>query len=289
METDGRHAVVAFSDRLEEDARRRDLTFNALYADRQGRVEDPVGTGIADLAAGLVRFVGDPGERIREDYLRILRYFRFLAWFGDPKAGPDADTLAAISNNLASLDTLAAERTGHEMRRLLGAPDPLPALGAMAQIGALALVLPGADITAVGPLVHLEAETGIAPDWLRRLIALGGADAQDRLRLSKHEAQTVDRTREAVGSTMGDAALGYRLGEDAARSVALIRAALSANPLPPGTLNAIQSGAEATFPVAAKDLMPAFEGPALGAQLRALEDRWIASGFTLDRQALLGD
>ena len=287
IETDGRRAVVAYSDRIEEDAMRRDLTINALYADRRGVVLDPMGTGIRDLDRGLVRFVGEADARIREDYLRSLRYFRFLACYGDPNAGSDPDALAAISANLGGLDTLAAERIGHEMRRLLDAPDPGPAVAVMAQTGALGRVLPGADITALGPLVHLEGENGIAPNWLRRLLALGGEDPVDRLRLSRQEQRDLDRLRRALERLDGNAELGYRLGRASAMDVALIRAAATGTPLAPDTSHEIALGADAEFPVKAADLMPGLTGPDLGARLDELERHWIASGFALGRDDLL--
>ncbi|MBY0397298.1 MAG: CCA tRNA nucleotidyltransferase, partial [Thermoleophilia bacterium] len=125
VETDGRRAVVAFSERLEDDASRRDFTMNALYADRGGAVLDPVG-GIGDLRARRVRFVGNPAERIREDYLRILRFFRFHAAYGDVSAGLDAEALAACAGLAAGIDGLSRERVGQEMRKLLSARDPSP-------------------------------------------------------------------------------------------------------------------------------------------------------------------
>ena len=186
VETDGRRAVVAYSTRIEEDAARRDFTMNALYADAAGQVIDPLG-GLPDLLARRVRFVGQPQDRIREDYLRILRFFRFHAVYGDPAQGLDAEGLAACAANLAGIDTLSRERIGHEMRRLLAAPDPAPTAAAMQAAGVLARILPGADTRALAPLVHLQ--DGLAPDWLTRLAAIGGADPADALRLSRDEAR----------------------------------------------------------------------------------------------------
>src|SRR5690606_12242514 len=156
VETLGRHAVVAFSDRIEEDAARRDFTMNALYSRADGQVLDPLGSGLADLAARHVRFVGNPEDRIREDYLRILRFFRFTAWYGDPAEGPDPDGLAACAEHALGLEGLSRERVGAEIKKLLSAPDPAPAVAAMQATGVLRHVLPGADARAVGPLVHLE-------------------------------------------------------------------------------------------------------------------------------------
>ena len=124
--TDGRHATVAFSTDLAEDAARRDFTMNALYADPSGAVIDPL-DGLSDLLARRVRFVGDPAERIAEDYLRILRFFRIHAWYGDPAGGLDADGLAACAALQDGLDQLSRERVGAEMTKLLAAADPAPA------------------------------------------------------------------------------------------------------------------------------------------------------------------
>ncbi len=150
VETDGRRAVVAFSDRIEEDAERRDFTMNALYADRQGEVIDPL-DGLPDLLARRIRFVGDAETRIREDYLRILRFFRFHAAYGDPEGGLDPEGLAACAALSAGLGTISRERITAELKKLLSARDPAPTVAAMAQSGVLLHVLPGADPRALAP------------------------------------------------------------------------------------------------------------------------------------------
>ncbi len=125
LETDGRRARVAFADDVAEDARRRDFTMNALYADAEGTVVDPLG-GLGDLERRCVRFVGEAEARIREDYLRILRFFRFHAWYGDPAEGLDPEGLAACAGLADGLERLSRERVGHETLRLLAAADPAP-------------------------------------------------------------------------------------------------------------------------------------------------------------------
>jgi poly(A) polymerase len=285
MQTDGRHAVVAFSNDLAEDAARRDFTMNALYATPGGEVVDPLG-GLPDLLARRLRFVGDPRGRIAEDYLRILRFFRFHAWYADPAGGIDAEGLAACADLAGGIDGLSRERVGVEMRKLLSAPDPAPAAAAMAAAGVLGRVLPGAVPDALGPLVHLEPPH--PPRWLRRLAVLGGSEAADRLRLSRAEAAALDTLRGGVEGTAGAAELGYRQGTDTAADILLARAALTGAPPPPGWQADAARGAAARFPVSAADLMPALSGPALGARLGELELRWIASDFTLSRGALLG-
>ncbi|SIS67124.1 CCA tRNA nucleotidyltransferase [Phaeovulum vinaykumarii] len=289
VETHGRHATVAFSTDVTEDAARRDFTMNALYARADGQVLDPLG-GMGDLRARRVRFVGPPEDRIREDYLRILRFFRFTAWYGAPDQGPEPEGLAACAALAEGVEGLSRERLGAEMKKLLAAPDPAPAVAAMAAAGVLGRVLPGADPTALAPLVHLEADAhpDARPDALARLAVLGGDAPAERLRLSKAETRRLSQLRAAAteGAT-GPGELGYRLGAPDARLAGRLRAALMGMPLPPDWDAAAETGAAARFPVSARDLMPAFSGPALGQRLARLERAWIASGFALDRGALL--
>ncbi|HJS85477.1 MAG TPA: CCA tRNA nucleotidyltransferase, partial [Acetobacteraceae bacterium] len=142
--TDGRHAVVAFTDDWRTDAARRDFTLNALSMDRHGAVFDYFG-GIADLRAGRIRFVGDPARRIAEDYLRILRFFRFHARYA--RAPPDGAAIRAIQAGLPGLARLSPERVWSELKRILEAPDPRAALALMARLSVLAATLPeGADL-----------------------------------------------------------------------------------------------------------------------------------------------
>lgn len=285
VETFGRHATVAFSHDMAEDAARRDFTMNALYADGAGVVYDPLGQGLADLAARRLRFVGDPEQRIAEDYLRILRFFRFNAWYADPLGGIDAEGLAACAAGQEGLDDLSRERVGMETRKLLAAPDPAPSVGAMGATGILARLLPGADPRVLAPLVAVEEMAGARPDWPRRLAALGsGDDWPDRLRLSKAEIRRLAAIRAAL-DTPGIAEAAYRHGTEPARDAALIRAASLGAPPPPDLDAEIARGGAARFPVAAADLP--LRGPKLGAALRALEARWIASDFRLGRDDLL--
>lgn len=282
VETDGRRAVVAYSTEIEEDAQRRDFTMNALYADHRGTVIDPL-NGLPDLDARRVRFVGDPETRIREDYLRILRFFRFHAAYGDPAEGLDPEGLAACAALSAGLETISRERITAELRKLLSARDPAPAVAAMAQSGVLSRILPGADPRALAPLVHLDAAE--PPRWLRRLSILGGDT--DPLRLSKAEARDLSALRSALGSSDTPAALGWKLGETLGFDSILARTASFGTHPPQGWQDEVRRGASAAFPVTAADLMPALQGEALGARMKALEARWLASNLTLTREELL--
>jgi poly(A) polymerase len=284
VQTDGRHAVVAYSTDVAEDAARRDFTMNALYAEADGTVIDPLG-GLPDLLARRVRFVGDAHRRIAEDYLRILRFFRFHAIYGDPARGLDADGLAACAAEAAGIDTLSRERVGAEMRKLLSAQDPAPALAAMEQAGILRLVLPGAKARAVPILVHFE--DGSPCSWLCRLAVLGGVDATEKLRLSRADAAQLAVILAEVGSVARPDALGWQHGEALARDILHARAAVFETPPPAHWQGDTRRGASAVFPVASADLMPALQGRELGAKLKALQDRWLASGLTLTRDQLL--
>ncbi len=284
IETDGRHAVVIYGDDIESDARRRDFTLNALYSIRDGTVLDPL-DGLPDLQARRIRFIGDASERIKEDYLRILRFFRFQAWYGKPGAGPDADGLAACAALAEGLESLSRERIGAEMLKLLAAPDPAPVLATMQQAGILHHVLAGAQTAPLAPLVHCEELLALAPDPLRRLAALGGETPDTGLRLSRKDARALALLRAAPEGSA--AALGYRHGAKPALDLLCLRAAARGDMPQPDWPAAVAAGAAARFPVQAADLMPLYQGPALGAQLSALEADWIASDFTLSRRALL--
>lgn len=287
VETDGRRAVVAFSRDIADDAARRDLTINALYARPDGTVLDPVGQGLRDLAARRVRFVGDPAVRIAEDYLRILRFFRFHAWYGDPERGLDPAGLAACAAARDGLALLSRERVGAETTKLLAARDPAPSVRAMAGAGVLERVLPGADAGRLPPLERAEAAAGAAPRWQRRLAALGDAEAWgERLRLSRADVKVLAAVAKARADDDRPAALAYRHGIEVARDAVLIAAAEAAVPPPPDLEADLARGAAARLPVRAADL-PHLRGPALGAALRRLEAAWIASDFRLDRAALL--
>ncbi len=286
VETDGRRAVVAFSEKVEEDAARRDFTMNAIYARPDGTVLDPL-LGLPDLEARRVRFIGTAQNRIREDYLRSLRYFRFHAWYGDAEAGFDADALAAIAGNLDGLSTLSRERVGAELLKLLAAPDPAPSVAAMRSAGVLARLLPGANDRALAPLVAIEQAAGAEPEPVRRLAAIATPEDAATLRLSRSQLQRLTRMRDEAQAPTSVAELGYRYGDEGGLHETLLRCAFLEQPWSEDLRTQLHSGAAARFPIKAADLIPDFTGPALGQKLAELEARWIASGFTLTREDLL--
>ena len=282
--TDGRHAEVAFGTSLEDDAARRDFTMNALYAEASGQVIDPL-EGLADAQARRLRFIGEPQARITEDYLRILRFFRFWAWYGDPLEGVDAPALAACAALQSGLDRISKERIGTELLKLLAAPDPAPALAAMEAAGILGRVLPGASARPVSLLVHLEQ--GHAPDALRRLACLGGEAVQECLRLSNVQARQVEALRYHGQNTSKALAHGYALGAAQGWSSWLLRAAWTEHRVTESEHEAVRRGAQSMCPVSAAELMPKYQGPALGEALKRAQDIWIARDMHMTKDEIL--
>lgn len=273
IETDGRRAVVAFSDDLAQDAHRRDFTMNALYADRHGTVIDPVG-GLDDLRARRLRFVGDPAQRIAEDYLRILRFFRFFAWYG---RDADPAAVAACREGRDGLDRISRERIGQELRKLLTAPDPVPAVRLMQDTGVLDKVLPDAT---PGRLYALQSP---AP-WLARLAALSQSDLTDALRLSRSEARDHRTLATALAEDWSFNRIAYRLRGDLADAAALL---VQTGPSGPRDGWAAAEAAARPLPISAADLQTELQGPALGRALKAAEDAWIEACFAMPAPALI--
>lgn len=276
VSTDGRRATVAFATEWQDDAARRDFTINALYADpASGAVFDWFG-GLADLSARRLRFIGDARQRIREDHLRILRYFRFQARFGSQPADPEAES--ACTDLAATLKGLSRERVGMEMLNLLGLPDPAPTVQRMAQLAVLPVVLPEADPAALAALVAHEARQGIAPDAIRRLAALLPADpalaekVASRFRLSGAQKKRLTLAAGRGGAEPNARALAYRLGREGALDRLLLTGVDTA---------ALHGWDIPTFPLKGGDIVARGigAGPDVARILRAVEARWVAEGF----------
>ena len=305
--TDGRHAEVAFTDDWREDAARRDFTINAMSAAPDGTLYDYFG-GQADLKAGRVRFVGDPATRIAEDHLRLLRFFRFHAWYG--KGEPDAHALAACADAADTFTLGSYERIQSEMLKLLAADDPVPAITAMHETGVLDELLPVVRLLEVLPrLVGLERLH--APlDPIRRLAALiadsGVAktatairDIADQWRLSAIDGERlVELVRPPVSPSPRldrriQHRLLYQLGRERYRDLLLLAWAKQKTGEKGASLQAMletaNSWEEPTFPVTGADVLARGvpEGPEVGELLRAVEDWWIECDFAPDRAALL--
>lgn len=311
VETNGRHAQVAFGTDWQTDAERRDLTINALYADEKGEIIDLI-DGLPDIETGTVRFIGDAAMRISEDYLRILRFFRFFAHYGSGR--PDADGLRASARAKDKLGTLSAERVWSELKKLLSARDPSRALLWMRQSGVLTEILPETEkwgIDAIHGLVATEQALGWAVDPMLRLSAILPPDRDRlvalaaRLRLSKAEAAylTYWASAPAADPELKETALDrllYRQGVEGVKTrlklaLAAARADVSAGDTAMqkvARLSTLLARAEKFhrpgFPLSGVDVMAAGveAGPKVGEVLKSLEEKWIDVNFSLDRAAL---
>lgn len=284
--TDGRRAVVAYTDDWREDAARRDFTINAMSMTADGAIYDYFG-GIADLHAGRIRFVGDPATRIAEDYLRVLRFFRFHARYA--RIDPEPAELAALAAAAPHLSRLSAERVWSELKRILEAPDPRAALALMAQLGVLAAVLPeGTDLPRLIRMIVARAPA----DAVLRLAALLDGDAEAvaaRLRLSAEERDRLIalRTGPVPDPPDDDAELRRMLADTPAEILIgrtwlvgagpewdALRARLAATPRP-------------VFPLEGRDALALgfSPGPEVGRALRAVRAWWLAGGCTADAEA----
>ena len=301
VEADGRHAVIAFTDDWAEDAARRDFTINALYASASGEIFD-YATGVEDLIAGKVRFMGDARLRIAEDYLRVLRLFRFHAWYG--KGDVDAEGLRAAAEAKDKLKSLSAERIAKEMLRLLEAGNPTPVLRVMAATGILSELLPGAlQLPRLERLLEIDADNFSPRDRVLRLAALLPEDgeaahaAADALKLSN-----ADRTR-LEQALSGERIAAHLSAKDARRLLYRIGVARLHDKIwlawagAPKGANAIQwrmlltmadNWQRPRFPLTGLDVMQAGvpEGPEVGRVLAQVEDWWVGGDFASDEGAL---
>jgi tRNA nucleotidyltransferase/poly(A) polymerase len=298
--TDGRHATVQFGRDWSTDALRRDFTVNALYADSSGAIHDPVG-GLPDIAARRIRFIGDADQRIAEDRLRILRFFRFHAQYGQGAIDPVG--LSASIRARDALRDLSAERVGQEMRKLVVAPGAVDVVTLMQESGILPVVLGGiAYLAQFGRMVRASA----GPKWrvtpATRLAALGCRIPEDALRLTER-LRLSNAERDRMLATLAAAAafapfpdddrakrrLLYRLGEEDFRDGVFHGFAWNREPAGEIWKDAYHFPERWTapkFPLGGRDIGDSARGPAVGALLRDLESWWIAQDFAPDEAAL---
>ena len=310
--TDGRRAEVAFGRDWQTDAERRDFTVNGLYADKNGKVIDLVG-GLADIQTRTIRFIGDPEARIREDHLRILRFFRFFAWYGSGR--PDTEGLKACARLKELVLNLSAERVWAEMKKLLSAPDPSRALLWMRTAGVLGVALPEGEkwgIDAVHGLVAAERDLGWTVDPLLRFMAIIPPRAErvgeisDRLKLANAERARLEQWADAALPVPDFDSLDFaRLlywGNPTALADRLKLALAAARALAANDDREMMKAAgysrlldfalgwkKPVFPLKGADLLAAgvAAGPDVGARLKAAELKWADGGFTLSKTDLL--
>ena len=286
VETDGRRAVVAFTDDWREDAARRDFTINAMSMSQDGTLFDYFG-GAADLRAGILCFVGDPATRIQEDFLRILRYFRFFARYA--ARPPSPETRAALRDLVPGLASLPAERVWSELIRILAAPNPAPAIALMDDLGVLAAIIP--EGTNRPRLERLIAADGPADPILRAAALLAGDPLAfaARLRLSAAD-------RERLAAVLAAPAPGPDIGDDALRramadtdpDILLGRIWLAGDdPAWAALRGRVRSMPRPVFPLAGRDVraLGVAAGPIVGTLLRNVRDWWLAGGCRADKAA----
>ncbi len=305
VQTDGRRAVIAFTKDWAEDAIRRDFTINALYADREGQVYDPTGKGLEDVKSRKFNFVGDGDARVREDYLRILRYFRFLAWYaGDSKI--DAAALKACRENRAGLKSLSSERVWAEIKKMLAAPKPSRAVQIMLTNDILTVVLPeSSNAEGLALMQSLEAHHNIEPDPLLRLMSMSGRDELAMAGLAKRlKISNIERARllswagnqVAFSPDMAERTFKqgiYASTPQTAYDRMIIRAAGETDPIVAAEwvrqARFARDWPIPEFPLKGRDLKEhgVKDGPEMGKILRALKELWIRSGFEADKAKLL--
>ena len=293
VETDGRRAVVAFTNDWAEDAMRRDFRINALYAAPDGKIYEPVPGGLEDIEARRVAFIGEAEERLREDHLRNLRFFRFTAWYADEV---DQTGLRACETLRDGLKQIAVERIWKELLKLLDAPSPYAAVRAMTEAGVTNVPLPEAlSPDRLSGLEAIENRSGKREDGFRRFLMLCPADKEiaggiaSRLRFSGAERDRLIRFAKAADRFAPDMteadlkAAIYRVGSEAAQDALLWRMAGELEADWTEAITLARSWTPPVFPVKGKDLLEGgmAPGPDVGRRLKAMEEAWIANGFEL--------
>ena len=285
---DGRYAKVEFTESLLLDASRRDLTINALYCNHVGEVIDPL-NGLDDIKKQKIKFIGNPNERIKEDNLRILRFFRFQAIYGNKNLEIDSIALEACHNHKSKLAALSKERITSELRKILSAPNPLEVIIKMNETGVLNELFQKVSIDSLEAYLKTEEKFKININWLGRLLSLQVTQKEESLKLTRCEFKFLKQTKSAIDNQIHVLEFSYYNGVENGKIYSILQNFRHNIILSKNLLNQINSLATKKFPITAKDLMPEISGKKLGEALRSLEDRWIKSNFTLSKKDLLAE
>ena len=284
IETDGRRAKVSFSKSMHDDAQRRDFTMNALYLDAKGNVFDPI-SGLQDAQDRRVVFIGDPEKRIKEDYLRILRFLRFIAQYSDSMDTIDPNSFAACAEHQDGLAHVSKERLTQEIVKILVAPNAVRSISAMAAAGILGRILPGSDPKYLPILIELQSN--VSATFHARLAALGALDWQKWLRLSNSDSKRTQVILGAAQDGFSPFKMGYILGQADGKQAYHLRCAFLERFANVDDCALIDEGAKAIFPLRAADLMDYVQGPALGAALKTAKDAWMEHNGILTKDKLI--
>ena len=283
---DGRHASVKFIDSLELDASRRDLTINALYCDVDGKIIDPL-KAFGDLRLGIVRFIGDPNKRILEDHLRILRFFRFYALYGDKKKNLNPTALDACKKHRKKLKKISKERVTLEVKKLLAASQPISTIKNMDKINILNQIIGNCEIGPFIKYVDFEQKYKIQISWLGRLLSLQNNSDYKMILLTKKENRIITKLNEAILKNVDPIEFSYYNGIELGLIYSLLQNSFEKRELNKSLINQISSITTNLFPVKAADLGPKYHGKEIGNKLYELESKWIKSKFKLSKAQLL--
>jgi poly(A) polymerase len=283
---DGRHAKVEFTTSLLLDASRRDLTINALYCDINGKIIDPLNV-LKDLNNRIIKFIGDPNKRIAEDYLRILRFFRFQAIYGNELLEINLPALNACQEHKSKLATLSKERTTSELRKLFSSNNPTRTIIKMIDTGILNQLFESCSVNSFVSYIKAEKKYKIKINWIGRLLSLQGSNIEEVLTLTRRELKMIKYTKKAIKQNMPIFEFSYYNGMEYGIMYLLLQHGMKKTILNKISINKVSSIVTRKFPVTAKDLMPKLKGKKLGDELKKLESQWIKSDFTLNKNQLL--
>jgi len=284
--TDGRHANVSFSDNIKADAERRDFTINALYADPTGKIIDPI-EGLKDFQPLKIKFIGNANNRIQEDYLRILRFFRFHAQFSDLVEDFERDALDAIKDNKNSLKFLSKERVWNELQKILLSKDPSRALLEMSKIGVLEKISINRGIKSIKNLISIEEKMGIKPEAIRRLVALTRDTEIKSLNLSRKEARKFSLLKSLLEKNFDPAELVYQFNKEIAQSMLAISTFNQGAKLNLIDVTKIEKACLYPCPISGAHLSKYVSGEDVGVKLKEAQSIWIKSNFKSDSAKIL--
>ena len=288
--TDGRHPKVGFSKSILDDARRRDFTMNALYMTIEGDIIDPL-SGWEDLINGHVRFIGDPEERIREDYLRILRYFRFISTYVESITSVDYNSVKACTDAVSGLKNLSHNRVWEELRKILLAENPYPVLKLMKSAKILDEILPSANVSCLARFLRIEHNVKLESNEITRLLALNINCERswiEKFPVKKEQLKWLNKLLVSLKDHSSLKVKGYKYGMHVTLAGLALTKAKSFETFDQNDLDDIKQGAVRKFPVSASDLLDFFPpSKDLGDELKRLRHLWFSSDLELDRNALL--
>ena len=286
--TDGRHADVVFSDDIKKDAERRDFTINALYADSTGKIINPIG-GLEDFNPLAIKFIGDPNNRIQEDYLRILRFFRFHAQFSELVTQFDKVALDAIKKNQDGLKKLSKERIWSELKKILSTSNPARSLYKMSQLGILEIILENKNVHNIKRFNLIEKKMGLEPEPIRRLVAITENTEDTFLNLSRKEAKKFSLLKGLLKKKHDPAELVYQFNREIAQSVLAIYTFYKGEKLKLSDIKKIEKACLFPCPITGAQISKYMDGATVGIKIKEAQRVWINSNFKSDEAKILSD